>query len=183
MYNSIHCSSDWRQNLSNCITVLNVMFPQKRKKNLSNKMLDCFDNESWYSPSNCLTIFLELSKMFWGHPDLTRLFYLEVLTWGLSNDSNTVSFLIRRVNIFIHIWLSKEAFNNYVDRILPFFDPPPCVDSFYTLSIELVISNFTLSKPGLWTSNAVKIFFIYFNHQIKSFRLDIKLSNFSLVVA
>ena len=33
----------------------------------------------------------------------------------------------------------KGAFNNYVDRILPFFDPvpppPPCVDSFYILSV------------------------------------------------
>ena len=28
------------------------------------------------------------------------------------------------------------AFNNYVDRILPFSDPPPCVDSFYTLSVD-----------------------------------------------
>ena len=24
----------------------------------------------------------------------------------------------------------------YVDRIFPFFDPPPCVDSFYTLSVN-----------------------------------------------
>ena len=32
--------------------------------------------------------------------------------------------------------IALGAFNNYVDRILPFFDPnpPPCVDSFYTLS-------------------------------------------------
>ena len=30
----------------------------------------------------------------------------------------------------------KGAFNNYVDRILPFFDSPPCVDSFYTLSVD-----------------------------------------------
>jgi hypothetical protein len=30
------------------------------------------------------------------------------------------------------------AFNNYVDRILPLFDPPPtpCVDSFCTLSVD-----------------------------------------------
>ena len=32
---------------------------------------------------------------------------------------------------------NREAFNNYVDRILPFFyPPPPCVDSFYTLSVD-----------------------------------------------
>ena len=31
---------------------------------------------------------------------------------------------------------SKGAFNNYVDRILPLFDPPPCVDSFYTLIVD-----------------------------------------------
>ena len=29
----------------------------------------------------------------------------------------------------------KGAFNNYVDRILPFW-PPPCVDSFFTLSVD-----------------------------------------------
>ena len=42
-----------------------------------------------------------------------------------------------------------------------------------TLSIELVISNFTHSKPGLRTSNAFKIFFIYFDHQISHFWLSI----------
>jgi hypothetical protein len=32
---------------------------------------------------------------------------------------------------------AKGAFNNYVDRILPLFDPPhPYVDSFYTLSVD-----------------------------------------------
>ena len=31
----------------------------------------------------------------------------------------------------------QGAFNNYVDIILPFFDPPPpCVDSFHTLSVD-----------------------------------------------
>ena len=28
------------------------------------------------------------------------------------------------------------AFSNYVDRILPFFWPHFCVDSFYTLSVD-----------------------------------------------
>ena len=33
----------------------------------------------------------------------------------------------------------KGAFNNYVDRILPFFDPPPpCVDNFYTLNVDIL---------------------------------------------
>ena len=33
--------------------------------------------------------------------------------------------------------LKFSEFKNYVDRILPFFDPPPtCVDSFYTLSVD-----------------------------------------------
>ena len=33
--------------------------------------------------------------------------------------------------------ISKGAFNNYVERILSFFDPPPpCVNSFYTLSVD-----------------------------------------------
>ena len=32
---------------------------------------------------------------------------------------------------------NNGSFNIYVDRILPFFDPPPpCVDSFYTLSVD-----------------------------------------------
>ena len=32
---------------------------------------------------------------------------------------------------------SRGAFNNYVDRILPFFDPPPpCMDSFYSLNVH-----------------------------------------------
>ena len=32
---------------------------------------------------------------------------------------------------------AKGSFNNYVDRILPFFDPlSPCVDGFYTLSVD-----------------------------------------------
>ena len=30
----------------------------------------------------------------------------------------------------------KGSFNNYVDRILPFLTPSPCVDSFYTLSVD-----------------------------------------------
>ena len=35
------------------------------------------------------------------------------------------------------IRVGKGAFNNYVDRILPLFDPlSPCVDSFYTLSVD-----------------------------------------------
>ena len=34
--------------------------------------------------------------------------------------------------IFLYQW----AFNNYVDRFLPFFEPPLlCVDSFFTLSM------------------------------------------------
>ena len=34
--------------------------------------------------------------------------------------------------------LIKGSFNKYVDRILPFFDPPPLpyVDTFYTLSVD-----------------------------------------------
>ena len=31
----------------------------------------------------------------------------------------------------------KGSFNNYVDRILPFFGPPPCVDCFYIISVAL----------------------------------------------
>ena len=35
------------------------------------------------------------------------------------------------------VHLPKGSFNNYVDRILPFFDPPPpCLDSFHTLSLD-----------------------------------------------
>ena len=30
----------------------------------------------------------------------------------------------------------KGAFNNYVDRFLPFFDPPPLRENFYTLSVD-----------------------------------------------
>ena len=33
--------------------------------------------------------------------------------------------------IMAAVWV-KGAFNNYVDRILSFFDPPPCMDSFIT---------------------------------------------------
>ena len=48
------------------------------------------------------------------------------------------------------------AFNNYVDRILPMFDPPPppppppypCVDSFYTLSVDKNRHNLTSSLPS-----------------------------------
>ena len=32
--------------------------------------------------------------------------------------------------------LFQGSFNNYVDRTLPSFDPPPCVDSFYILSMD-----------------------------------------------
>ena len=42
------------------------------------------------------------------------------------------------------------AFNYYVDRILPFFDPPPsCVDSFYTLSVDKKRHFLTPSPPHL----------------------------------
>ena len=37
---------------------------------------------------------------------------------------------------FLNVILRKGAFNNNVDRILTFFDPTPCVDSFYTLSMD-----------------------------------------------
>ena len=44
----------------------------------------------------------------------------------------------------------KGAFNNYVDRILPFFDPPPlCVDSFHTLSVDKNRYFLTLSPSFL----------------------------------
>ena len=36
----------------------------------------------------------------------------------------------------IDYYVIVGSFNNYVDRILTFFDPPPCVDSFYTLSVD-----------------------------------------------
>ena len=47
--------------------------------------------------------------------------------------------------------LLKGSFNNYVDRILPFFDPPPpsCVDSFYTLSVDKNGHFLTPSPPHL----------------------------------
>ena len=35
---------------------------------------------------------------------------------------------------FSAVCWGKGSFNNYVDKILPFFDPPPCLDSFDTLS-------------------------------------------------
>ena len=42
--------------------------------------------------------------------------------------------------IWLEIWAVKAAtrgaFNNYVDRILPFIDPPSCVDSFCILSAD-----------------------------------------------
>ena len=50
--------------------------------------------------------------------------------------------LIRTIRVFrpyLTIFVKrshKGAFNNFVDRILPFFTPPPCVDSFYTLSVD-----------------------------------------------
>ena len=31
---------------------------------------------------------------------------------------------------------AKGSFNNYMDRILPFFDLSPCVDIFYALSVD-----------------------------------------------
>ena len=38
---------------------------------------------------------------------------------------------------FMQYALLMGAFNNYVDRILRFLTPPlPCVDSFYTLSVD-----------------------------------------------
>ena len=46
--------------------------------------------------------------------------------------------------------LQKGAFNNYMDKILPFFDPnPPCVDSFYTLSVDKNRHFLTPSPPHL----------------------------------
>ena len=45
--------------------------------------------------------------------------------------------------------MPKGSFNNYVDRILPFFDPPPCVDSFYTLSVGKNRHFLTPSPPHL----------------------------------
>ena len=44
---------------------------------------------------------------------------------------------------------AKGAFNNYVDRILPFFDPPPCVDNFHTLSVDKNRHFLTPSPPHL----------------------------------
>ena len=35
-----------------------------------------------------------------------------------------------------------------MDRILPFFDPPPCVDSFYTLSVDKNRHFLTPSHPS-----------------------------------
>ena len=32
--------------------------------------------------------------------------------------------------------IRKGAFKNYMDRILPFLTPPPCVDSLYNLSMD-----------------------------------------------
>ena len=32
--------------------------------------------------------------------------------------------------------MDKGAFNSYVDRTLPFFDPPPAHDTFYNLSVD-----------------------------------------------
>ena len=54
-------------------------------------------------------------------------------------------------NLFgiIHV-LSKGAFNNYVDRILPFFDsPPPLRGQFFTLSMDKSRHFFTPSPPNL----------------------------------
>ena len=43
----------------------------------------------------------------------------------------------------------KGSFNNYVDTILLFFDPPPCVDSFYTLNVDKNRDFLTPSSPHL----------------------------------
>ena len=56
--------------------------------------------------------------------------------------------------------MPKGSFNNYVDRNLSFFDPPPlCVDIFHTLSVDknrhfltpspLILSTYLLNGPLL----------------------------------
>ena len=46
-----------------------------------------------------------------------------------------------------HTTCSMGSFINYVDRILPFFAPPPCVDSFNTLSVDKNRHFLTPSPP------------------------------------
>ena len=66
-------------------------------------------------------------------------------------------------SLFVDWLIYMGEFNNYVDRILLFFDPrPPCVDSFYTLSVNknrhfvtassLILSTFLVIKRPLFQS-------------------------------
>ena len=65
----------------------------------------------------------------------------------------------------------QGAFNNYVDRILPFFAPPPCVDNFYTLSVDksrhfltpspLILSTQLLNGPLPGTCSLNSHYFVY----------------------
>ena len=45
--------------------------------------------------------------------------------------------------------LAKGAFNNYVEKILALFDPPPCADSFYIVSVDKNRHFLTPSPPHL----------------------------------
>ena len=61
---------------------------------------------------------------------------MKLVIWMLSNKSAQITLKV----IVIFNNLHQGSFNNYVDRILPFFDTPspprPCVDSFYNLSVD-----------------------------------------------
>ena len=66
------------------------------------------------------------------HLLFTRLFSLNI--FSVISKCIVIS---DRTATTIFRYVHKGALSNYVDRNLPFFDPPPpCVDSFYTLSVD-----------------------------------------------
>ena len=69
-------------------------------------------------------------------------------------------------------WL-KGSFNNYVDRILPFFDlpffdPPSCMDSFHTLSVSWTTPTHLVHVVIEWPRIKVEFAFL---HSVSHFML------------
>ena len=76
------------------------------------------------------------------HLLFTRLFSLNI--FSVISKCIVIS---DRTATTIFRYVHKGALSNYVDRNLPFFDPPLCVDSFYTLSVD--------KNRNIWTPSAL----------------------------